>query len=101
MAYEQKPGQGSLFKNDKAAENEKAPIYKGSCTTPDGKKWEMAAWVRETQSGVKYFSIALKEPYQQQEANPMPSTQSHPAPVQSAPVAAAPAPAAKFNDLPF
>ena len=96
MAYEQKPGQGSLFKNDKANENEKAPIYKGTCTTPDGKKLELAAWVRESQSGVKYFSIVLKEPYQQQEANPQPSTQS-----QGAPVAAAPAPAAKFDDLPF
>ena len=66
MAYEQKPGQGSMFKNDKANENEKAPIYKGTCTTPDGKKWELAAWVRESQSGVKYFSIVLKEPFQQQ-----------------------------------
>ena len=96
MTYEQKPGQGSMFKNDKAAENEKAPVYKGTLTTPDGKKWELAAWVRESSAGIKYMSLAVKEPYQQQEANPMPSSQSH-----AAPVAAAPAPAAKFDDLPF
>ncbi len=100
MAYEQKPGQGSLFKNDKANENEKAPVYKGTITTPDGKKYEVGAWVRESQSGVKYLSLAIKEPYQQ-EANPQPSAQSHQSPVQATPVPIAPAPAANFNDLPF
>ena len=101
MAYEQKPGQGSLFKNDKANENEKAPVYKGTLTTPDGKKYEISAWVRESQNGVKYMSLAVKEPYQQQEANPQPSAQSHQSPVHAAPVASAPAPAQKFDDLPF
>ena len=45
MSYEPKPGQGSIFKNDKK-EQEKHPDYKGSLVTPDGQECWVAMWLR-------------------------------------------------------
>lgn len=62
MAYEHKPGSGSIFKNEhKTSENH--PEYRGSVITPDGKKWDVSLWVKKSQGGKSYFSVALKEPY--------------------------------------
>ncbi len=66
MAYETKPGTGSLFRNEKG-DNEKAPDYKGKVVTPDGTEFEIAGWMRESQKGVKYMSISVKEPFKKQE----------------------------------
>jgi len=65
MAYEQKNNSGSLFKNDKK-QTEKQPDYNGTIKV-DGKEYKLAAWIKESKSGMKYFSISA------QEANVVPS----------------------------
>ena len=57
MAYEQKDGQGSLFKNDKEGVETRAD-YKGSCTI-DGKQYWLDAWIKEGQKG-KWMSLSIK-----------------------------------------
>lgn len=59
MAYEQKNNSGSLFKNDKKL-TEKQPDYNGTLKI-DGKDYKLAAWIRESKSGQKYFSISAQE----------------------------------------
>ena len=49
--YEQKEGQGSLFKNEKkTAENQ--PDYNGNIMQ-GGTLYELAGWVKETKAGKK------------------------------------------------
>ena len=57
MAYEQREGQGSLFKNDQK-ESEKHPDYRGDCTVGGVKYW-LSAWIKEGKNG-KFMSIAIK-----------------------------------------
>ncbi|MEG2064700.1 MAG: hypothetical protein RRY23_06105 [Alistipes sp.] len=76
--YEQKPGQGAIFKNEKR-EKESHPHYRGNFITPSGEKLEIALWLKEAKSGKKYFSVAVSEPYQkpdaqQQQSTPNPTT---------------------------
>lgn len=59
MAYEQKEGQGSLFKNQKKTD-EKHPDYKGDCLL-NGKKMQIAAWIKEAKNGSKFMSLRIKE----------------------------------------
>ena len=59
MAYEQKNNSGSLFRNDKK-ETEKQPDYNGTVKV-EGKDYKLAAWVKESKSGQKYFSLSLTE----------------------------------------
>ena len=61
MAYEMKDNSGSIFKNDKK-ENEIHPDYRGKMMV-DGKEKSVSLWVRESKSGVKYFSMSIQEPY--------------------------------------
>lgn len=56
--YEQKEGQGSLFKNDKKT-NEKQPDYSGSIMV-DGKAHKLAGWVRESKNGKKFLSLKVE-----------------------------------------
>ena len=65
MAYEQKPGQGSLFKNDRK-QTDKHPDYTGNWTNADGEKCNVAAWIKESKNGTKYMSLSIEtEPYNQ------------------------------------
>jgi uncharacterized protein (DUF736 family) len=58
---EQKINSGAIFKNDKkTADNQ--PDYRGKINV-EGKQLEISLWVRIAQSGVKYMSAAIKEPY--------------------------------------
>jgi uncharacterized protein (DUF736 family) len=61
MAQEQRPGQGILFRNDKGG-NSSRPDYRGTLTTPDGTKWDLAAWTKTARNGSEFFSISVKEP---------------------------------------
>jgi uncharacterized protein (DUF736 family) len=58
---EQKQNTGAIFKNEKKAD-QKHPDYRGKINIY-GKDMEIALWIRESQSGLKYFSAALSEPY--------------------------------------
>jgi len=55
MAYEQKEGQGALFKN---TEKQKPthPDYKGDVTIGGAKYW-LSAWIKDGKNG-KYMSVA-------------------------------------------
>lgn len=72
MAYENKPGQGSLFKNDKkTAENH--PDYKGSMMTPDGIDCWVSAWVKRPEGKQPFMSLSI-QPKEQQQAAPAQDT---------------------------
>lgn len=65
MAFEQKNGQGAIFKNKKTASNQ--PDYKGYVLADRdmkaGDKIELACWVKEgKQTGEKYFSVSIGKP---------------------------------------
>jgi uncharacterized protein (DUF736 family) len=58
---EQKINTGAIFKNDKkTADNQ--PDYRGKINV-EGKELEISLWVKTAQSGVKYMSAAIKEPW--------------------------------------
>jgi uncharacterized protein (DUF736 family) len=58
---EQKINTGKIFKNDKkTADNQ--PDYRGKINV-EGKELEISLWVKTAQSGVKYMSAAIKEPW--------------------------------------
>lgn len=61
MAYEQKPGGGSLFKNEK--KTEKQPDYRGSIVTPDGTKLALAGWIKQGAKG-SFLSLKCEVPKQ-------------------------------------
>ena len=58
----------ALFKND-TGDNEARPDYTGNVTLPDGKEMRMAAWVRESKSGLKFLSGRLSEPQDNSNVN--------------------------------
>jgi uncharacterized protein (DUF736 family) len=58
---EKKINTGTIFKNDKkTADNQ--PDYRGKINV-EGKELEISLWVKTAQSGVKYMSAAIKEPW--------------------------------------
>ena len=50
----------ALFKNEKSQDNQ--PDYTGNITLSDGKEMRLAAWIRESKSGLKYLSGVMSEP---------------------------------------
>lgn len=65
--YEQKAGQGAIFKNEKK-EKETHPDYRGNFKGLDGKDYEISLWLKTAQSGKKYFSVSVQEPYKKDAA---------------------------------
>lgn len=59
MAYDMKPGQGSLFNNDKR-EKDSQPLLKGSVVLPDGTACWISAWKKETAAGEPWFSLSIQ-----------------------------------------
>jgi len=57
---ETKQNTGAIFKNEKKADNH--PDYKGKINV-DGVDKEIALWVKESKSGLKYFSVVISNPY--------------------------------------
>jgi hypothetical protein len=64
--FKHKPGQGSIFKNDKK-EKESQPDYTGSANV-NGVDMRVALWVKEGQKG-KFFSMAINT-YEKKEETP-------------------------------
>lgn len=58
MTFEQKDGQGSLFRNDNR-ETEQHPLYKGSITIGGVQYW-LSAWLKESKGGKKYMSLSAQ-----------------------------------------
>jgi len=71
MSYETKPNSGAIFKNDKKV-TEKHPDYRGKINV-NGRDFEISLWVKEGKSG-KFFSAAIKEPYQKETSKESPKT---------------------------
>lgn len=55
-----KPNSFALFKNNKK-EKDTHPDYVGDFTNDKGEKFRLAAWVRETNGGNKFFSGMVSE----------------------------------------
>ena len=66
MAFELKPGQGSLWKNDyKKADNQ--PDYRGTYANADGEVCNISAWIKKSAKGETYMSFSLEfEPWQKE-----------------------------------
>ena len=60
MAYEMRPGSGSLFKNDKKT-TDKHPSLKGKVMLPDGTTHWVSAWTKKTQAGETWISLQIGE----------------------------------------
>lgn len=73
MSYEQKDGQGSLFKNTEK-ETEQHPDYKGSITIAGVPHW-LSAWIKTSAKGGKYMSLSA----QPKKAAPVKSAPTKPA----------------------
>ena len=63
---ETKQNTGVIFKNN-YKKTEQQPDYKGKAMV-DGQMKDLAMWLNESKSGVKYFSVKFSEPYQEAEA---------------------------------
>lgn len=72
MAYELKDGQGSLFRNNRK-EQESHPDHTGSIKIAGVEYW-LNAWVKETKTGGKYFSLSVKPKRPRAAAAPEPAT---------------------------
>ena len=72
MAYEQKPGSGSLFEN-KEKKSENSPDLTGTFMGDDGVLRRLAAWRQVSKGGVKYWSIKWSE-IKQDHQNERPAT---------------------------
>lgn len=94
---EQKDNNGVLFRNT-GKQSANQPDYTGNAVV-NGKAVSIAAWVKQSQKGTNYLSLAFNEPRPQQ-GQPQQGQQMPPTP----PVAPSPAPAPKSDpagDLPF
>ena len=69
MAYEAKPGQFSLFKNERK-EKETHPDYTGSGMDINGTDCWMSAWVKRPEGKKPFFSISIQPKDQQATAQP-------------------------------
>lgn len=56
--YENKPGSGALFKNDKG-DNPNRPDYRGDATLQDGSKVRISGWLKDGQKG-KFLSLKIE-----------------------------------------
>jgi hypothetical protein len=75
MAYETKPGNGALFKNDRK-EKETHPDYKGDINI-NGTNYWLSAWLKATKDGKKYMSLSAK-PKEDREERPPTMAEKHP-----------------------
>lgn len=60
MAFEQRPGSGTLFPNDQKG-NDRAPAYRGDLALEDGRVIKIAAWRKEGRKG-EFLSLAIDKP---------------------------------------
>lgn len=59
MAFEHRPGQGSLFVNNKKRPDKKDPDYDGRIMLPDGSLHWFKAWKKEDGAGQAFFSCQI------------------------------------------
>lgn len=66
MAYEQKPGFGSFFRNTKK-EKDTQPDYRGDICTPSGEKLEIAGWLKKDKNDRTFLSLKVQVPREKPE----------------------------------
>lgn len=73
MAFQQKDGSGSLFRN-KRKEADQHPDHTGSITVAGVQYW-LSGWIKQTKDGEKYFSLSVrpKEERQERRSSPPPA----------------------------
>ncbi len=103
MAYEQREGQGSLFKNEK--QNDRQPDYRGTIMI-GGVTYEVAAWERTSQRGAQYLSLQASQQqnrgYQSHQGQQTAAPRANYGPQMQAPAPTeADIPADGLDDLPF
>jgi hypothetical protein len=64
MAYEMRPGSGSLFRNEKKT-TDKHPNLKGKVMLPNGEVRWLSAWSKKTASGDTWLSLSVGDLVQQ------------------------------------
>jgi len=57
--FEQKNGQGALFKNGKKGDNAKAPDYTGTINI-EGVTYQLASWIKKPEGKTPFMSISAK-----------------------------------------
>lgn len=58
---ETKTNSGAIFKNDNKTKDTQ-PDYRGKVNV-EGKELEISLWLKESKTGVKYFSASFQEPW--------------------------------------
>ena len=58
--YQQKPNSGALFKNHRK-EKDTHPDYRGTCNI-NGTELEISAWLKKSQKGEMFMSLAFQPP---------------------------------------
>jgi len=59
MAYEMKPGQGSIFRNEKKT-TDTHPDYKGSAMLPDGTECWISGWIKRPDGKTPFISLSIQ-----------------------------------------
>lgn len=91
MPYEQRDDSGSIFQNDRKTKEEQ-PGWKGSARIGGVDYW-VSGWVKQTQDGKKWVSLAFQEKQPKPEPTPKDCKASM--------AAQAPAQAPFNDDIPF
>lgn len=68
MAYETKPGSGSIFKN-KRKETDNHPDYTGNGKDLNGNDVWFSLWVKKDKNGNSYFSLSMQPKKDAQQTN--------------------------------
>ena len=64
---------GVLFRDEKRT-NEKAPEYTGTINV-GGVEKRLAAWIKVSSKGTKFFSLSVSDPQQKQGSSPAPKVE--------------------------
>ena len=66
MAYEQKNGTGTVWKNDKYTVGGNQPYAKGTVKDLNGNDLDVALWIPKSDK-IKGFNVTIQEPYKKEE----------------------------------
>ena len=64
MTYQNRPGSGALFSNNRK-EKDSHPDYRGDICLPDGTVFKLAGWLKQGKDGRKFLSLKVDEPREQ------------------------------------
>ena len=68
MAYEHKPGQGTLGKA-KTKTKDTSPDFTGKIKLPNGTEHWLSGWIKKAGNGGEFYSLQIGNPVQQQQGD--------------------------------